>query len=66
MTNKEEKQNKRIIILLVGVLLVLFLNLGYNIWHLHNYQEQRASGNEKWKQVEERIHLIEKKVDGAL
>lgn len=59
----DENRNKKIVTVLLGILILLFLNLGYNVWHLYSYQIQRESGNEKWKQVEERIHEIETKVD---
>lgn len=57
----------RIIIgFLVVILILLACNIGYTCYEMIDYEKRKDSGNERWKQVEERIHLVEKKVDDAL
>lgn len=56
------KENKIIIISLIIVLIFLFINMASTIWTTIDYQHGKESGNERWKQVENRILETEEKV----
>ena len=42
------------------VLFILIFQLFYNLYMLIDYNKRKESGNERWKQVEERIKKLEK------
>ena len=50
-------------ILLFSVLLILLCNMFLAIYEYLDYQKRVNSGNERWKQVEERIQEIERCCD---
>ena len=56
------KDTKKIIAVLIALLILLAVDLSINIYHLINYGSQKASGNARWQQVEERIITVENKV----
>ena len=56
---KIEKREKIIPIILTIVLLMLIFEFGYTIFNYFDYEKRVESGNERWKQVEERIEEIE-------
>ena len=41
------------------ILLILIFQLFYNLYMLIDYNKRKESGNERWKQVEERIKKLE-------
>lgn len=41
------------------VLFILIFQLFYNLYMLIDYNKRKESGNERWKQVEERIKKLE-------
>lgn len=41
------------------ILLILIFQLFYNLYLLIDYNKRKESGNERWKQVEERIKKLE-------
>lgn len=57
------KNNEKTIGLLIAILVVLVINIGYNVWHLYSYNIQKQAGNDRWLQVEKRILEIENKVN---
>ena len=54
----ERKEKIRPVILIL-VLIMLIFELGYSIFSYIDYEKRVDSGNERWKQVEERIKDIE-------
>ena len=56
-------EHKKGILLLSFILLFLVANFIYSIVMLIDYEQRKESGNDRWKQVEERILRIEDKVD---
>ena len=57
------KRNKVVIISLILVLVFLFINMISTIATTMDYEKRKESGNDRWKQVEERILKTENKVD---
>lgn len=53
----------RIIIgFLIVILILLACNIGYTCYEMIDYEKRKDSGNERWKQVENRILQTEEKV----
>lgn len=61
---KIEKKEKVMPVILIIVLIMLVFELGYSIFSYVDYERRVDSGNERWKQVEERIKEIEECCDG--
>lgn len=59
-----ERKEKIMPIMLFIVLIFLIFEFGYTIYNHIDYQNRVDSGNERWKQVEERIKKIEACCDG--
>lgn len=59
------KQSKLYPILLFIVLFILISNLIITLYEYTDYQKRVDSGNERWKQVEERIKEIERCCDNG-
>lgn len=57
------KRNKLVIISLILVLVFLFINMISTITTTIDYEKRKESGNDRWKQVEERILQTENKVN---
>ncbi len=57
------KKEKIMPIILFLVLLFLIFEFGYTIYSYIDYEQRVESGNERWKQVEERIKEIEECCD---
>ncbi len=55
-------EHRKGIWLLTFILLVLIANFIYSLFMLIDYEQRKDSGNDRWKQVEERILRIENKV----
>lgn len=58
-----DRKERRIIIVCVVVLLFLVINFLTAIETFVGYNKSKASGNERWKQVEERIVRVETDVE---
>lgn len=58
-----ERKEKRIVAVCIVVLVFLILNFLTAIETFIGYNKSKASGNERWKQVEERIVSIENDVE---
>lgn len=56
-------EHRKGIWLLTFILLVLIANFIYSLFMLIDYEQRKDSGNDRWKQVEERILRIEDKVE---
>lgn len=56
-------EHRKGIWLLTFILLVLVANFIYSLFMLVDYEQRKDSGNDRWKQVEERILRIEDKVE---
>lgn len=52
------KQSKLYPVGLILVLILLIINFVSTIYEYADYQKRIKSGNERWKQVEERINQI--------
>ena len=52
------KQSKLYPVVLILVLILLIINFISTIYEYTDYQKRIKSGNERWKQVEERINQI--------
>lgn len=52
------KQSKLYPVGLILVLILLIINFASTIYEYADYQKRIKSGNERWKQVEERINQI--------
>ena len=59
------KNNNRLYpMVLIIILIILFFNFSIALYEYFDYQKRVNSGNERWKQVEERIKELEAKCDG--
>lgn len=56
-------EHKKGVWILTFILLFLIANFVYSIVMLIDYEQRKDSGNDRWKQVEERILRIEDKVE---
>ena len=56
-------KDRFIVIVAITLLIFLALNIAFTIYYMVDYEIRKDSGNERWKQVEERIVTIENKVD---
>lgn len=54
------KERKVFPIMLFIVLAMLIFNLGFALYEYMEFQDRVESGNNRWKQVEERIKKIER------
>lgn len=59
----EKRKDKITIIGLIVVLLLLFLDMLSTINTMSDYEKRKASGNDRWLQVENRILQTENKVN---
>ena len=57
------KENKKVIAVLIIVLLFLTYNFIYNFIDSINFSKIRKSGDDKWKLVEERLVKMEEKIN---
>lgn len=57
------KENKKMIAVLIIVLLFLTCNFIYNFIDSINFSKIRKSGDDKWKLVEERLVKMEEKIN---
>lgn len=56
-------RDKIIIVFLILILILLACNIGYTCYEMIDYEKRKESGNERWKQVENRILQTEEKVE---
>ena len=58
-----EKRDKVIVIGLILILIFMIINIFSTIHTMDDYEDRKASGNERWLQVENRILQTEEKVN---
>lgn len=58
-----DKKDKIMVSGLVVILIFIFINIFSSLYTMHDYEERKESGNERWRQVEERILKTEEKVN---
>lgn len=58
-----EKSEKIMPIFLIIILILLLIEFGYTIFNYLDYEKRKDSGNERWRQVEDRIKNIEECCD---
>ena len=58
-----ENKDKVIVAGLILVLIFIIVNIFSTIHTMDDYEARKESGNERWKQVENRILQIEEKVN---
>ena len=58
-----EKKDKFVIVGLIIVLLFIIVNIFSTLNTMSDYEARKKSGNDRWKQVENRILEIENKVN---
>ena len=58
-----EKKDKVIVAGLILVLLFIIINIISTVHTMYDYESRKDSGNERWKQVENRILQTEDKVN---
>ncbi len=58
-----EKKDKVMIVGLILVLIFIIINIFSTLNTMADYQQRKDSGNERWKQVENRILQTEDKVN---
>lgn len=58
------KENK-IIFLMIVISLLLVCNIYTTSIHISSYSKQKNAGNERWKQVENKIIELEEKINGG-
>ena len=56
----ENKKDKVIPIVFAAVLIILIIQLIYSILNYFDFQQRVEDGNDRWRQVEERIQEIER------
>ena len=58
-----EKRDKVVVIGLVLVLVFIIINIFSTLHTMDDYEARKESGNDRWKQVENRILQTEEKVN---
>ena len=58
-----ERKDKVVVSGLILVLIFIILNIFFTINTMSDYEARKESGNERWKQVENRILQTEEKVN---
>ena len=58
-----EKKDKVVVVGLVLVLIFIIVNIISTLHTMSDYEQRKESGNERWKQVENRILQTEDKVN---
>lgn len=56
--------NGKIIFLMLVIVILLLCNIVITTIHIGDYAHQKDLGNDRWKQVENRILQVEEKVNG--
>ena len=58
-------KDRFIVIVAITLLIFLALNIAFTMYYMVDYKSRKNSGNERWRQVEERIVTIENKVNNV-
>lgn len=57
-----EKRDKVIVVGLILILIFIIVNIFSTLHTMNDYEQRKESGNDRWKQVENRILQTEEKV----
>ena len=60
---KMDKNNRKLSILTLVIIILLAILIGLDIFHIKDYNSKVTSGNARWEQVEDRILEYEHKID---
>ena len=60
---KMDKNNRKLSILTLVIIILLAILIGLNIFYIKDYNNKAALGNARWEQVEDRILEYEHKID---
>lgn len=60
---KMNKNNRKLSILTLVIIILLAILIGLNIFYVKDYNNKAASGNARWEQVEDKILEYEHKID---
>lgn len=55
-------ENKRICFLMITIIILLICNIISIAIHIGDYEHQKEMGNDRWKQVENRILQVEEQI----
>ena len=58
-----EKRDKVVVVGLILVLIFIIINIFSTLHTMSDYEQRKESGNDRWKQVENRILQTEEKVN---
>lgn len=58
-----ERKDKVVVAGLVSILIFIVINIFSTIHTMSDYEQRKESGNDRWKQVENRILQTEEKVN---
>lgn len=58
-----EKKDRVVVVGLILVLIFIIINIFSTLHTMSDYEQRKESGNDRWKQVENRILQIEEKVN---
>lgn len=58
-------KDKFVIAVSITLLIFLAINIAFTMYYMVDYESRKDSGNERWRQVEERIITIENKVENV-
>lgn len=58
-------KDKFVVTVAITLLIFLAINIAFTMYYMVDYENRKDSGNERWKQVEERIITIENKVENV-
>lgn len=58
-----EKKDKVVVVGLILVLIFIIINIFSTLHTMSDYEQRKESGNDRWKQVENRILQTEEKVN---
>ena len=59
-----ERKDKFMVVGLIIVLLLILVNIFSTLHTMNDYETRKESGNDRWRQVENRILQTEEKVNG--
>ncbi len=58
-----EKRDKVVVVGLILILIFIIINICSTLYTMSDYEQRKESGNDRWKQVENRILQTEEKVN---
>ena len=58
-------KDKFVVAVAITLLIFLAINIAFTMYYMVDYENRKDYGNERWRQVEERIITIENKVENV-